>query len=161
MAENWRRLAPGEIGIAMPIFGSAIRYSEVRVYARGYTPFQPSRTAVTPNGHIYFNRADHKPDFSRTLGDSAWIIHELAHVWQHQTGVNVLLRGIFERQYDYVLDRNKPLADYKIEQQAGIVEDYFRLRNGMQFRHGSGTREDYEAVIPFVPSTSRAQVPAR
>jgi hypothetical protein len=161
MAQDWRALAAGEIRIALPIFGNAVNYRAVRVYARGYTMFQPSRTAVTPNGHIYFNRADFKDDFSLNLNDSAWIIHELAHVWQDQTGVNVLLRGMIERQYDYVLDVSKPLADYKIEQQAGIVEDYFRLRNGMQFRHGSGTREQYETVIPFIPSTSRAPVPAR
>lgn len=137
--------------MARPIFGVAVNFAAVRVYARGYTPFQPRRVAVCPNGFIYFTRHAFKADFSTNLHDRAWMIHELVHVWQHQTGVNVLLRGIFERRYRYALDRERSLAAYGIEQQASIVEDYFRMLSGLAPHRGDGAMADYRAVIPFLP----------
>ena len=147
-----RILALGELEIARSIFGEAIDYAAVRVHNRGFTPFQPRRTAVTPLGAIHFRREDFKPDFSTTDRDAAWLIHELTHVWQHQTGQWVLLRGIFERRYQY--DRPDPdrgFMRYMIEQQASIVEDYFRMRRGLRPHRGDGPIGDYERLIPFLP----------
>ena len=150
---DWRTLSDGEITIARRIFGNVIDYPRVRVYARGWTWLQPAHTAVAPDGNIYFNWADFKQDFSTNALDGAWLIHELVHVWQHQTGQWVLIRGIFERTYAYgKLDPVKPYARYLLEQQAAIVEDYFRITHDLPTRWGHANPVEYEAVIPFLPN---------
>ena len=144
---------PGELAAARGVFGSAIAWGKVRIWARPFTPFQPKRTAVTPLGAIHFRPEDHLPDFSTSWADMAWLIHELVHVWQHQTGQWVLPRGLWERRYQYdVLDR--PFRRYGIEQQAAIVEDWFRLTcNQLPYR-GHGSAAAYRATIPFLPERS-------
>lgn len=147
-----RRLTEGELTAAREVFGDAIDWDRVHVHARGFTPFQPSGMAVSPLGAVHFGRADHLPDFSVSWDKMAWLIHELAHVWQYQTGVRVILRGLWERRYEYgVLDPARPLHRYGIEQQAAIVEDWFRQTRGVPPHRGSGSAADYRAVIPFLP----------
>ena len=149
---RWRALTLGELAAARSVFGDALAWERVRIYPRGFTPFQPRHTAVSPLGAVHFRRADFLPDYSVKWSDMAWLIHELVHVWQHQTGVPVILRGLVERRYAYdVLDAGKPLAAYGIEQQAAIVEDWFRLTCGVVGRWGTGSEADYRAVIPFLP----------
>ncbi len=65
-ARKKRPLTPGEVAMARLVFGDAIDYATVRVHARGYLPFglQPSRTAMAPNGNLYFPRASYRDDFS-------------------------------------------------------------------------------------------------
>lgn len=151
-APAWRVLAPGELTAAQGVFGDAIAWDRVRIYARGFTPFQPKHVAVTPLGAVHFRREDFLPDFSTRWADMAWLIHELAHVWQYQTGVPVILRGLWERRYQYgALDAARPLDRYGIEQQAAIVEDWFRRTQGQPPWRGSGSEADYRAVIPFLP----------
>ena len=148
-----RRLAGGELAAGRAVFGEAIEWAFVRIYPRGFTWFQPRGTAVAPNGAIYFRREDHRWDFSHDWRSTAWLIHELTHVWQHQTGQWVIPRGLWERRYRYgVLDPGKPLVDYGIEQQAAIVEDWYRLTQGHAPWRGSGSEADYRAVIPFLPN---------
>lgn len=150
--ERGRPLTAGELAAAREVFGDAIAWDRVRIVPRGFTPFQPKRTAVTPLGAVHFRREDWLPDFSGTWHDMAWLIHELVHVWQHQTGVPVILRGLWERRYAYdALDPAKPLEGYGIEQQAAIVEDWFRRTRGVPAWRGAGSEADYRAVIPFLP----------
>ncbi len=152
---DWRVLCGNELQMAKGTFGTAIDFSQVRIFSRGFTPLQPKLTAVTPNGWIYFRAEDFVDDFSTNLRNAAWITHELTHVWQHQTGVNVILRGLFEREYKYgALDVTKPLKDYKIEQQASIVEDHYRITHGGAPQSGTGALQDYEKVIPFLPKAA-------
>ena len=43
--------------------------------------------------------------------------------------------GDYDSAYSYVLDASNDLTDYNLEQQASIVEDYFRLTKlGLQPR---------------------------
>ena len=62
------------------------------------------------------------------------MIHELVHVWQAQTGVNLLtakLRaGDSAASYRYPIDRRLRLGRLNIEQQAMMVEHRFRLSRG-------------------------------
>ena len=154
-APAWRRLTAGELAAARGVFGEAIAWDRVRIYARGFTPFQPKHVAVSPLGAVHFRRADCLADFSTRWNDMAWLIHELVHVWQHQTGVPVIVRGLLERRYAYgVLDPGKPLAGYGIEQQAAIVEDWFRQTRGVPPWGGTGSAADYRAVIPFLPGSA-------
>lgn len=148
----WRGLTAGELAAARGVFGDAIAWARVRIYARGFTPFQPRRTAVTPLGAVHFRAQDWLPDFSGHWADMAWLIHELVHVWQYQQGQWVIVRGLWERRYAYgALDRSKPFVRHGIEQQAAIVEDWFRRTHYQPAHRGSGSDADYRAVIPFLP----------
>ena len=157
-----RRLTPGETLLARSVFNFGLNPDLVRVYKYSYVPLQGEHTAMTPNGSIYFNHSDYKDDFSLFTEDAAWLVHELTHAWQFQTGRSVQARGLMEQlsrlrgvdPYRYGrIDRKRPFSTYKNEQQAAMTEDYYRLKHHMHLLHGSGSLEDYEAAIPYVPKT--------
>jgi hypothetical protein len=52
----------------------------------------------------------------------------MTHVWQHQSGINLLLRRPPLARYHYRLKDDRPLSAYGIEQQACIVADAFLAR---------------------------------
>lgn len=86
--------------------------------------------AISPNGHIYFNPADYLSDFSKaTLGKQAWFIHEMTHVWQVQQGIKVIRHAVIDRRYQYLLQAGKSFAQYGVEQQAQMVQDFFVQRS--------------------------------
>lgn len=146
-----RGLTPSEVGLARTVFGDALRYGDVRVHGRKYVFFQPATVAMTPNGELYFPCGCYRADFSATVGDAAWLLHELTHAWQWQQGVWVKLRAPFSRNYHYGRPTAKPYARFNIEQQATLVEDWFRLNHGLAPAYGAGTPAEYRAVIPFLP----------
>ena len=60
----------------------------------------------------------------------------MTHVWQYQMGMAVRAMAVgemighlgdYDEAYNYTLASNKDLVDYGLEQQAQIVEDYYRL----------------------------------
>lgn len=90
-----RHLTSGEIALAQSVYGNTINYSIVLVSNGALVPFQADYTAVTPNGNIYFNQS-YMTDFSNpalSLSDRAFFIHEMGHVYQHSSGINVLLEA--------------------------------------------------------------------
>lgn len=100
---------------------------------------QHEDTAVTPNGTLYFMPKHFQEDFATANAyDQHWFIHEMAHVWQYQLGMNVRLRGLasWAVSYQYSLPNYHLLSDYGMEAQASIIADYFYLtkfgRNGFQ-----------------------------
>lgn len=146
-----RSLASGELHYATQVFGAALDFGRVKIHNRRAYFFQPSNTAITPNGEVYFPPASYKDDFSTTIGDASWLIHELTHAWQYQQGIWVKLRAVFNRNYHYGdLSRSRrPFLSYGIEAQASIVTDYFLLAHHRKPQHGSGAFQDYVDVIPF------------
>ncbi|WP_281649177.1 hypothetical protein [Parendozoicomonas sp. Alg238-R29] len=151
-----RLLTAGEIKICKTVFDNNVNYSTVRVYHESFFPFgmQPNNVAMAPNGNIYFDPAGelYEQDFSKAdIHAQALLVHEMVHVWQHQKGINVKLRGTFERTYKYLpLTPDKKFADYNIEQQGDIVRDFFYLLNGYkksEWPHISV----YRKLIPFEP----------
>lgn len=146
-----RSLTTGELRYAMQVFGTAIDYSRVKVHNERAYFFQPSDTAITPNGEIYFPPVSYKPDFSGSILSAAWLIHELTHCWQHQKGMWVRTRGMLNRNYRYgdLTKSRKAFLSYGIEAQASIVEDYFLIANHMKPRQGNGRYQDYVNLIPF------------
>jgi|UniRef100_UPI0035CA586D hypothetical protein len=150
-----RPLTPAEHTAARAVFGDAIDYARVRIHDRRYIFFQPAKVAMAPNGQIYFPRACHCPDFSTNVPHLAWLLHELTHVWQHQQGMWVRLRGTLARgKYGYgdLGETDRPFTAFNIEQQAAIVGDYVLTTHGYRAQHGRGTRADYEAILPFLPA---------
>jgi hypothetical protein len=128
-----RGLTAGEIAMASLLFGGAIDYARVRVHDRRYLPLglQPKNCAMTPNGSIYFHHSCFLPDYS--LGNATvihWFMHEMVHVWQHQLGYPVRLRGAIRigLPYHYELREGALLSDYNMEAQGELLADYFTLK---------------------------------
>ncbi len=163
-----RKLTSGEIALAMTVFGTTIPYDLVKVHDHQY-PFlfgqQPDDTLVAPDGDIYADRDGevYSDDYSKAdFGSRATFIHEMAHVWQDRVmGIFVWFRGPFERNYKYTIIPGKRFLDYKLEEQAAIVEDYFRFLNGQKPRWGRPTKNGisldgnealdvYRRLIPFL-----------
>lgn len=131
MRIRWRPLTEGEIALASLLFGNAIDYRRVRIHGRRYMPFQPKNCCMTPNGSMYFHNSCFLDDYSKasTTGQH-WFMHEMVHVWQHQLGYPVRLRGAVRvgLEYSYVLREGATLADYNMEAQGDLLADYFVLK---------------------------------
>lgn len=129
-----RGLTANEIAMARSIFGSSVVYARVKVHNEEYLPFglQPDDTAMTPNGEMYFNPKRFKEDFAlpaSSFSDAHWFMHEMVHVWQHQLGYPVMLRGAIRigLGYEYTLDAKKQLSDYNMEAQGNLLSDYWAV----------------------------------
>jgi hypothetical protein len=160
MPRKARPLTAGEIAMASLLFGDAIDYTRVRVHNRCYLPLlQPKNCAMTPNGSIYFHPSCFLPDYA--AGDPPakhWFMHEMVHVWQHQLGYPVRLRGAFRvgLPYHYELREGATLADFNMEAQGDLLADYYALKYLNQpgvmrqprYRHSLAL---YESVLaPFL-----------
>jgi hypothetical protein len=126
-----RLLTPGEIALAKSVFMSTIVYHKVWIHHDSYLPFglQDKNTAMAPDGEIYL-REHYRSDYSRSVPFyQHMFIHEMAHVWQREKGMNVTGRGLvsWAVSYRYVLD-GRLLSDYPMEQQAQIIADHFSLQ---------------------------------
>ncbi len=148
-----RALTSGEIRLAQSVFQDSVDYARVKVHTAKYIFFQPDNSGMTPNGEMYIAGTAYTDDYA--LGDvesQCFFIHEMAHVWQYQNRIlrvktsavwETLRHGFrYERAYLYTLQPDKDLRDYGLEQQAAIIEDFYRvLRLGADFRRK--TREGY------------------
>ncbi len=125
-----------ERALAETVFQNALDYERVRIHDERYIFFQPTNVLMTPNGRIYAPGRMFRTDYAvETLNYRELFIHEMAHVWQFQTGVlNPKLSGIFEfvkngfdyrKAYDYVLESERDLIEYGMEQQAAIIADFY------------------------------------
>lgn len=155
-----RTLTAGERALVREVFGDAIDLDRARIHARAFVPLAHRRgLAIAPNGHVYFHPDDHRDDFSRAgLAQQAWFIHEMTHVWQHQCGTCVWLRGLLNRRYVYLpFDPGRPFSSYGVEQQGDIVQDYFTLLRGGRVA-GAPPLAAYRALLPF--TNGRAPVVA-
>ena len=154
-SHRWRPLTPSEIAMASQLFRDAIDYRRVRIHSRRYMPFQPSNCAMTPNGHLYFHASCFLDDYAQASTTTQhWFIHEMAHVWQHQLGYAVRLRGAVRigLSYDYDLAPGKTLADFNMEAQGDLLADYFALRHlsspaSMRQQRYAGSLSLYEEVL--------------
>jgi len=151
---NDRSMTEGEKILAKTVYTDAIDYKKVKIFNESWTFLQPTDRAMAPNGNIYYAKgnADYSRDFSakKNIHKQATFIHELAHVWQHQKGVNVIVNGIFQRDYDYLpLTSKTKFYKLGIEEQAQLIRDYFYLLNGYHNAKWPPINI-YRQVIPFV-----------
>jgi hypothetical protein len=152
-----RPLTAGEIAMVSAIFGDAIDFARVRVHNRPYLPFglQPRNCAMTPDGSIYFHHSCFLPDYSTAaLTARHWFMHEMVHVWQHQLGYPVRLRGAIRLglSYRYVLREDARLSDFNMEAQGELLADYFTLKHlrqpdAMRQRANAGKLDLFEVVL--------------
>ena len=157
-----RPLTPGERAIAAAVFGAALDPGPVRVRCAKWFLFQPAWVTMAPDGDIWChpNGDVWATDFSACpLWQRALFVHELVHVWQHQCGINLILKRRPFSRYAYLpLVPGKPFGTYGLEQQAVIVEDWYRLGQGGQVA-GAPPERDYLALIPFAPQISSGRSP--
>lgn len=146
-----RPLTANEIALARTVFGDAIDYERVRIRRRKWAFFQPRHIVMAPLGHIHFHpRGDrYREDFAAApLASQALFIHEMVHVWQHQSGLFLPLRRPPWARYDYAFAPGKPFARYGVEQQAMLVQHTFMLRSGATVPEAPPLAE-LEAILPF------------
>lgn len=165
-----RSLTAGEITMARKYFKDSVEYGSVRLKRGKFIPLQHKKTAMTPNGNMYFPGSIYKNDFSETgLFDRAFFIHEMVHVWQTQNKITgnikmLGIRSVFDYNkpgpytkrpgkflYDYKYepfgeDGSLDLTDYGFEQQASIIEDYYYIINGASPMNSAGnyTKDYYD-----------------
>lgn len=132
-----RPLTAGEIAMAREVFGDALRYDSVRIWARPVRRFDRAFVAGRWFGRdwIVWPAASLLPDYSAPdvpVRRAAVLIHELVHVWQAQQGLNLLWAklkaGDGPAAYAYELRDDTVWERLNLEQQAMAVEDEFRRR---------------------------------
>ena len=114
--------------------------------------WQPAWVTMAPDGHLWFhpNGGIWSADFSaEPIWPQAHFIHEMVHVWQHQQGVNLILRRGPLARYDYLpLKAGLGFSGYGLEQQAEIVRDAYVKRMGGEVP-GTPPLATYDALLPF------------
>lgn len=141
-------------------YGPSIDFSAVRIGASRLV-LGPPGTAWTCNDVIRFKRARAPQD----LPSESTLIHELGHVWEHQTGQAQLLKGALEQigrrfgsdPYDFGgpegLKRATRLTSFSKEGQAQILTELWRSKHAQQTdRKGvpfstAGYVEDLERLV--------------
>jgi hypothetical protein len=124
---------------AVPFYGPSIDFSKVTVKSSSLV-IGPAGTGWTCNNVIRFKR----PSRAQDLPTEATFIHELGHVWEHQTGQAQLLKGITEQigarfgrdPYDFggpggVHDA-RVLRDFSKEGQAQIIMELWKSAHGYE-----------------------------
>jgi hypothetical protein len=80
-------------------------------------------------GPDYYPNLDRATDYGYSSARNL-LIHELTHVWQYYHGYWVVLRSLWANQwgkgYSYTIEESDAWNDFNVEQQAQIVEDWFK-----------------------------------
>lgn len=142
---NTRRLTEEEIRDASTVFGSAVNLRLVRLDMRAL--LGPARTKRDYTSFHTINCwREHRRDV---------LIHELTHVWQYERAGAIYMPQALHAQfrgagYDYggragLRAAEHGFAGFNREQQAQIVQDFFRLRR---------SHPDIELYASFVQEVS-------
>jgi RHS repeat-associated protein len=148
-----RSLTQGEITMLKTVYNNTINYEKVDVRSgasldpRTWPPIA-SGYAVTLGNRIYFPTDNYKEDFSKEdLSYQAFLVHESGHVYQYQndpnyTWVKAAIEGLRSDTYKYKLTPCKSFSDYRYEQQAQILADYYKA-----VVLGSKERSIFESIL--------------
>jgi len=130
-----RQLTARERQLATSIFGNSLPLEKIRVDEHALLGPRQGRFC-----YVSFYTINSWGGMS-----DAVFIHELVHVWQyHHLGVVYIPRALAAQWsrhgYDYggaaalqkAIAEGKSLLDFNYEQQASIVEDYYRIKNGQR-----------------------------
>ncbi len=133
---DYRRLTANETALAQTIFGNQVNYQAVHLYKQ--SP-RGTRSRVSGNG-VYMSQSRYSNDYGliSNLRDQSVFIHELTHIWQKQSGQDLVGRiigaffkhgGDYEKSYAYQCSDIARFPSLSLEQQASVVQDYFLLEN--------------------------------
>jgi hypothetical protein len=155
---NTRALAGREIAIAQKIFGKSINFGLVRIDMHSVVP------AFTHRAFTTFHTINAWGD----LPDET-LIHELTHVWQYERAGAIYMAQAVHAQiqrgggaYNYggpdglkdARAKGRGLLSFNREEQAQIVEDFYRIKNGMSPYVPGGTIADLPLYAHFVKTVS-------
>lgn len=132
MKSKSRPMSHDEIAVGKAVFGQAISWHLISMDS-GSIPAQKQWAKA----YVQF----YTINFNQSLPDHI-IIHELVHVWQYeQMGSVYISEAIWAQRwgegYNYGgaeklrLLASNGLYSFNLEQQADIIEDYFRWKSGM------------------------------
>lgn len=148
----FRKLSSDERALVAEVFGASVEAARVRIFAMPVW----NRAFVAGGGLIVWPARTAAKDFAAaSLEHQAVLMHEMTHVWQAQTGVNLILgklrAGDGAQAYSYDLSGDRHFPSLNIEQQAMIVQDAFLAARG-----GSAPYEShaYSAILATWRRTS-------
>lgn len=128
-----RKLNSSEIELLKIIYFNKVDYSKIRITNKHiFSYILKKYSGITFGNKIVFSKRAYRDDFSKKIADSALLVHEVCHVWQHQTTDYWWAKAIPEHLkfgkdvYKYKLENDKQFGTYRYEQQAEIMADYFR-----------------------------------
>lgn len=160
LVKRARPLTEREVGIARSIFGDSLACERVRIDERAY--LGPRKGKFCYVSCYTINSWGIMPDFI--------LVHELTHVWQYQhlgmAYVPRALRAQFSPEgYNYggvkalyeAMQNGKKLLDFNYEQQADIIEDYYRILLGYRPSWGNGTEDDLDVYAHFANQLSESE----
>ncbi|WP_332773468.1 hypothetical protein [Phenylobacterium sp.] len=135
---RWRALTDGERRLSDEVFGAALDLARIRIFSIPIwnRPFVPNgRLVVWPAMGAY-------ADFSQApLWIRSVLVHELVHVWQAQSGVNLPLAklrcGDGPASYAYDPTDGREFSALNIEQQAMVVQHSYLARRGGAAPHSA------------------------
>ena len=140
-----RRLAEGE-------FGGALDLDPIRLIGSPWPfdrAFVPGRVAGR-DWIVWPGRSLPADIAAAPLSSQTTLIHELVHVWQAQSGVNLLFgklkAGDGPAAYAYAAHDDCRWAGLNIEQQAMVIEHRFRRSRGQAT---PGDDAFYDRICPF------------
>lgn len=127
-----RPLSSKEKEILPLAIAEAIDLDAVRILNRWHSPLAAALKVTIVRGEkIFWAQA---PEEALTLGELAHLAHELVHVWQYKALRRTGAELLSSRTYRYRLSPDRSFLSYGYEQQASIVEDWYRLKNGAEAR---------------------------
>jgi hypothetical protein len=166
-----RLLTSREKDLLRPIFGDTLDYDR-QIVSRNDGETGGPGNSYTP-GYV--------PNMAKTLwswdyglvhdaADAAVFVHEMVHVWQSGHGSHNLLRGFYlwirydhitgdyDTSYNYDLDSSSSFSYFNMEQQAQIIQDYYRVLKGLppEPHYNVGTRKSLSDYQPYVDQLKSA-----
>lgn len=119
-----RKLTEDEIRWAREFFGDTIEYGDVNYFSRQMLGRDRDALAYHYRGNIYeAGNWDSIADSPASIANV--FIHEMAHVWQYETGIipsTHYIKSERDKIYAFDLNEYESFAEYGIEQQASIVQ---------------------------------------
>jgi hypothetical protein len=117
-----RPLSTEERSLMLRIFGDSVNLDPILI---GYTRLSSGGRAYTMGNKILVPAS--------TIIDTPTLVHEMTHVWQYQTrGTRYISDSVMHqltqgnRAYEVNIVAGRSIYDYNAEQQAVIVEYYYR-----------------------------------
>jgi hypothetical protein len=153
-----RLLTPGERHLLSQIFGDTLDYDR-QIVARNDSHTGGVDNSFTPGYVPNMSPRIWSWDYSTApAADAAVFVHEMVHVWQSGHGRHNILRGLYlwkhydayEDSYKYNLDSSPSLDYFNMEQSAAIIEDSYRVSNGLPPDNNVGSRKSSSDYAPYV-----------
>jgi hypothetical protein len=150
-APHVRHLTRAERALAASVFGPALDAAPVTVRRERWWLLHPCRVIMAPDGHLWCHPGGGTWRACFATDPDPWVrahfVHELVHVWQHQTGRLRWWRYPPGARYRYRLVPGRRFGAYGLEQQAEMVRHAFLLRAGVRLANAA----PYAALARLIP----------